>query len=142
MVNNHKDPTGESNSERLRSCYFGSISVTGDIFYEPNPPQQAIDNIVNGAKVANRSIDNATKDFIRMAHSGGYAQTFSGGKLLEYKSYSFSLDKNLGMSTKNYRGEEEALTWMNVAVRGGTVSLDDIVNSILDAYVNSSRKFL
>ena len=142
MVNNHKDPLGKSNSESVRSCFFSSVSVTGDIFYEPNPPQQAIDNIVNGAKATNRSIDNATKDFIRMAHSGGYAQTFSGGKLQEYKSYSFSLDKNLGVSTKNYRGEEEALRWMNVAVRGGSVTLDDIVNSILDAYVNSSRKLL
>ncbi len=39
-------------------------------------------------------------------------------------------------------GEEEAVRWMNVAGRGGSVTLDDIVNSILDAYVNSSRKLL
>ena len=140
-INNYKDPGGKSNSQPVRSPFFESISVAGDLFYETTPPQQVVDDFTYSIMNNMSGTKNAIKDFIRMGHSGGYSQNFDHGKNLN-RSKSFSLESNLNITQNTWDGGISSVNWMNVGVPNGAIAISDVVNSVLDIYVNASRKSL
>ena len=77
-------------------------------------------------------------DFIRMAHTGGFSQSFDKGKLMKFRSRSTSIPRSLNVRRKSWdHSTADAVTFISFAnnnISSCDISISDIVNSILEIY--------
>lgn len=137
MIPNYNKLDGVNNTAEVNSPYFSTVTVGGSLFYQEGTPMKATTDIMEKctALLQPRKTRDLASDFIKMAHSGGYAQTFEKGKMLNNSGGSASIARTLDVRQKKWNGEPEAVTY--IPFYPGTncaISISDIVNSILEIY--------
>ena len=137
MIPNYNKLDGVNNTAEVNSPYFNTVTVGGNLFYEEGTPMKATADIVEKctALLQPRKTRDLASDFIKMGHSGGYAQTFEKGKMINSSGGSSSIARTLDVRQKKWNGEPEAVTF--IPFYPGTncaISISDIVNSILEIY--------
>jgi len=127
---------------------FESSAYDGGAIKCNEPPQDVMD-WVSGILTFNEKSTNASiKEFIKMAHSGGYNQKYVRGKLQYPESYfqSIRVDEGLGivLSETNEKAWRINPDWRlrNSFVGLQDVSLSDIINAALEALCGAEREIL
>ena len=132
---------GSCNTSEVVSPYFNSVTVGGNLFYEESGCSKTTTHIVEKAAEQFKlsRARSLTNDFIRMAHTGGFSQSFDKGKLMKFRSRSTSIARSLNVRRKSWDNKDDgdAVTFISFAYnRTSTcdISISDIVNSILEIY--------
>jgi len=137
MMPNYNKLDGVNNTAEVNSPYFRTVTVGGNLFYEEGAPVKATADIVQKctARLQPRMTRDLASDFIKMAHSGGYAQTFEKGKLIHGARGSSSIERSLDVRQNKWNNEPQVVTYVNFRLDPScTISVSDIVNSILEIY--------
>ncbi len=137
MMPNYNKLDGVSNTTEVNSNYFSTVTVGGNLFYEEGAPPKATADIVQKctALLQPRKTRDLASDFIKMTHSGGYAQTFEKGKLLNGAGGSSSIERSLDVRQNKWNGEPQVVTYIPFYLTPScTISVSDFVNSILEIY--------
>lgn len=127
---------------------FESSAYDGGAIKCNEPPQEVMDWVSGILTFGEKSTNASIKEFIKMAHSGGYNQKYSKGKLLYPGTYfqSIGVDEGLGVvfSETNEKAWRICGDWRhrNSLVGLQEVSLSDIVNAALEALCNAEREIL
>jgi len=127
---------------------FESSAYDGGAIKCNEPPQEVMDWVSGILTFDEKSTNASIKEFIKMAHSGGYNQKYEKGKLLYPGSYfqCIGVDEGLGivLSETNEKVWRINADWRhgNNFVGLQDTSLSDIVNAALEALCNAEREIL
>lgn len=122
--------------------YFESLEVDDDFFFNEEPPPVVVSEWEKACKTGASSADYTVKDFIKMAHSGGYAQSYDKG-LMQARKFP-GMYPAVSIEEKNdYDGKYYNVRWVGrdyVAARDAEkFSLSEIVLAAMEALVYSER---
>jgi hypothetical protein len=122
--------------------YFESLEVDDDFFFNEEPPPIVVSEWEKACKTGASSADYTVKDFIKMAHSGGYAQSYDKG-LMQARKFP-GMYPAVSIEEKNdYDGKYYNVRWVGrdyVAARDAeNFSLSEIVLAAMEALVYSER---
>ena len=130
------------------SVLFETSAYDGGAIKCNEPPQDVLDWVSGALTFNERSTNASIKEFIKMAHSGGYNQKYTKGKLYNQENYfqGVRVDEGLGilLAGTNEPAWSICGDWQ---FRIDTnklqeVSLSDIVNAALEALCNAEREIL
>ena len=137
MMPNYNKLDGVNNTAEVNSAYFSTVTVGGNLFYEEGTPMKSTTDMMEKctALLQPRKTRDLASDFIKMAHSGGYAQTFEKGKMIGGSTGSSSIARTLDVRQKKWNSEPETVTYVAFyPVNNCSVSISDLVNSTLEIY--------
>lgn len=136
------------NSEHSTQGSLWSEKTTlGDFFQEPGAPSVIVDFYNRKLNFSSTKREEALKDFIKMAHTGGYYQAFSAGKVKSDSAFLY-LGSNSFLEERSYSySNNSESTWMparSIAMnphtthrQGVSLSLAHVVNGLIEALANS-----
>jgi hypothetical protein len=123
--------------------YFQSLEVDDDFIFNEEPPPVVVSEWEKVCKTGALSAEYTVKDFIKMGHSGGYAQMFDKGLMMINKFPGIRPDANIEEKS-DYDGKWYDCRWIGREYRAGLVpekfSLSEIVLASLEALVYSERE--
>lgn len=138
MMPNYNKLDETNNTVKVRSPYFSSATVGGNFFFEENTPSKAVHRIMEkcASYLKPRKVSSLSSDFIKMAHSGGYNQSFDRGKMLSGAVGSTTIPKLLDVRQKcRWNGETKAVGYLPFYPDGDcSISISDFVNCALELY--------
>lgn len=140
---NERHFTFDTNAFYQRRFLVESLEIDDDVLYNEEPPPAVISSWEKACKTGSLSAERTVKDFVKMGHSGGYAQMFEKGLMKKIKFP--GLQPELDLQEKSeYDGKWYDSRWVGrryqPSVSMDTFSLSEIVLAALEALVYSERE--
>lgn len=132
--------------------FWSERTALNGFFQEPGVPSDIADFYNKKFNFSQAAREEALKDFIKMAHTGGYYQSFSSGRMQKTRTPHLYVGTNSFLEEKIYSyGTTDKNQWVPTRcisfnnryhphVQG--VSLADVVNGAIEALANSEYAVL
>lgn len=125
-----------------RAYFIERLEVDNDVIYNEMPPPAIISAWESACKTNALSAESTVKDFVKMGHTGGYAQMFEKGLMKKIKFPGIRVE--LDLQVKNaYDGKWYGTDYVGRDYQAsGTLdsfSLSEIVLAAMEALVYSER---